>query len=607
MREINSSLLALSNEHSGYLGRLIDDATLDAERAYAKADIAQLRSALIGIVQRVRGSARDAAVSHVRDQLAAIIGDRAASNVAFSINSDPLRTEVVEYIGNAVDAAKTAVASGLEVSSTSWQAARIIESEVVAEYDEGRRVAESSLASMSDSHALALGFSIARHVKKSDRAANVPMVPLVGKRWNASGDNATCEECKTIDGDLQVLAASFRSNPPLHPRCRCVTSLWVIGYSPIEKSYKMDGPVLRQYVGLDTRSRIDEDARVIFGAVASDESLDSHDSVILVDGWDLGRYANNPVLLWNHKSNDDPEYVLGRSAPTKNVAGKKLLVDLHFAPKGENPKADLVWGQIQRKEVNGLSVGFRPKSYRYEREDTPDEHMVIEKAELVEISVVTIPSNPQTLIQQMRFYDMNAGKNTSNSVADCGDAKPVDKPEEDARNMVDQHVTTLPADVAAILGTTDIREATQIIAKDKLRITQLEEESKRAREDAEQSRAALDSYRNEASDRAVEELIELKLIKEGNRATAQTFARGDLAGFMAMYAESRAGLAKRNAPKAYLLQQEPVVKTNRAEPARPIADFSAKLRTRVTEIMKQSKTDIADAYTRATQELIANG
>jgi len=170
--------------------------------------------------------------------------------------------------------------------------------------------------------------------------------------------------------------------------------------------------------------------------------------------------------------------------------------------------------------------------------------------------------------------------------------------------MADNQVTTLPASVAAILGTTDEKEARERIAHDRLRIAQLEEQLVTEKATAKRALDDLDTYRNEAADSAVAELVKLELIKDKDRATAQDFARTNLAGFNEMYAEQRAALAKRTAPKAHLLDTVAEVKNDHKPATKPLANMNARMRATKARIMRDEPgLSLEEAYSRAAVEL----
>lgn len=147
-------------------------------------------------------------------------------------------------------------------------------------------------------------------------------------------------------------------------------------------------------------------------ALASTPAVDRGGDIVLSDAWDLGNFRANPVFLWAHKqTSDDPSNVLGRvETVTDSAAG--LVAE--FAYDTEiNPKAKMVFDQVQAGSVRGFSVGFLPKDWvtpysPQERIDALPEFarqalksggawVVYTKAELLEISQVPIPMHQDAL------------------------------------------------------------------------------------------------------------------------------------------------------------------------------------------------------------------
>tara|TARA_Y100001972_G_scaffold107350_1_gene136436 strand:- start:359 stop:1870 length:1512 start_codon:yes stop_codon:yes gene_type:complete len=126
--------------------------------------------------------------------------------------------------------------------------------------------------------------------------------------------------------------------------------------------------------------------------IASTDDVDRYSDIIDQKGWLLDNYKKNPVILFNHNSQALP---IGRGYP--RVENDKLMIDVEFDMDDE------LGAKIARKVKNGfmsaVSVGFNPKK-AIERSDLPTEHryygergMFFEQAELLEVSVVTIPAN----------------------------------------------------------------------------------------------------------------------------------------------------------------------------------------------------------------------
>lgn len=135
--------------------------------------------------------------------------------------------------------------------------------------------------------------------------------------------------------------------------------------------------------------------------VGSDETPDRDGDIIEVNGWDLKNYKNNPVFLWAHDYRFPP---IGRSRKTWKEDGT-LKFEIEFPPEGIFPFADLIYNMYKLKFMTATSVGFKP--IKYERRD--DEAVAdleewrrgvrFKKQELLELSAVPVPSNPNALLQ----------------------------------------------------------------------------------------------------------------------------------------------------------------------------------------------------------------
>jgi len=120
--------------------------------------------------------------------------------------------------------------------------------------------------------------------------------------------------------------------------------------------------------------------------VASDETVDRHGEVIAIDGWDLENYKANPTILWAHDQHY-PKIGNAEKIGYKNVNGeKKLVFKPIFHKKDELSR--LVGELVEEGWITASSVGFMPKEIN---------DNVIEKSELLEISFVNVPANPNAL------------------------------------------------------------------------------------------------------------------------------------------------------------------------------------------------------------------
>ncbi len=137
--------------------------------------------------------------------------------------------------------------------------------------------------------------------------------------------------------------------------------------------------------------------------IASTANPDRYGDVINQRGWDLGKYRKNPVILLNHNANSLP---IGRGEV--DVVDGQLIVDVEFDM--DDPQAKEIARKTKAGFMNAVSVGFNPldATPRNMLEKSHPAHgqsgQYFDKAELLEISIVTIPANGEAVAA--KGYDM---------------------------------------------------------------------------------------------------------------------------------------------------------------------------------------------------------
>ena len=125
--------------------------------------------------------------------------------------------------------------------------------------------------------------------------------------------------------------------------------------------------------------------------VASDETVDRMGDVVRANGWDLAAYKRNPVFLWAHDYSRTP---IGRSQ-WNGVDGTRLLATVEFAPTEFAKEVEVLYRQ---RFLRAVSVGFRAKAFTFRKgPQGAIEGVEYTKQELLEISAVPVPANPQAL------------------------------------------------------------------------------------------------------------------------------------------------------------------------------------------------------------------
>lgn len=144
---------------------------------------------------------------------------------------------------------------------------------------------------------------------------------------------------------------------------------------------------------------VEEQDRVL-RFIGSDETPDRDNDIIEVAGWELANYRKNPVFLWAHDYRFPP---IGRAIKVSKEEGG-LIFDIEFPAEGIFPFADLVYNLYKGKFLRATSVGFIPKKSKPRDDDLVDESLPewrrgtrYQKQELLELSAVPVPSNPNAL------------------------------------------------------------------------------------------------------------------------------------------------------------------------------------------------------------------
>jgi HK97 family phage prohead protease len=133
-----------------------------------------------------------------------------------------------------------------------------------------------------------------------------------------------------------------------------------------------------------------------FSGIASSPNRDRDGDTINQLGWDLANYQKNPIILWGHNSYAPP---VGKTMNLR-LEGGKLLFDFEFA---STPFAQELKALVEEECLNTFSVGFMPKDFG--REELGE--ATFETAELLEISLVSIPSNTDAVVTSRAFKSMS--------------------------------------------------------------------------------------------------------------------------------------------------------------------------------------------------------
>ncbi|MEH6528285.1 MAG: HK97 family phage prohead protease [Sneathiella sp.] len=129
--------------------------------------------------------------------------------------------------------------------------------------------------------------------------------------------------------------------------------------------------------------------------VASSDSVDRQGDIVDPAGADITHFMKNPQFLLQHDS---------RAFPIGNVAriwqeGNKLMATVKGLPAGITEEADIAWRLIKEGFLHAVSIGFHPtRSEPRYNDDGGFVGYIFHQWELLELSLVSVPANPDALL-----------------------------------------------------------------------------------------------------------------------------------------------------------------------------------------------------------------
>lgn len=137
--------------------------------------------------------------------------------------------------------------------------------------------------------------------------------------------------------------------------------------------------------------------------IISSEKKDAHGTVLSIDGWDLKRYNKNPIVGYQHDVYGDdlfkspnPDSVIGIGKVY--VEDKMLIGEIKFEPPEINPVAEKIFRKVLHGSLRATSVGFLPiEKGKYVDNEESGGTYYYGRRELLEFSIVNIPSNPDAV------------------------------------------------------------------------------------------------------------------------------------------------------------------------------------------------------------------
>jgi len=174
----------------------------------------------------------------------------------------------------------------------------------------------------------------------------------------------------------------------------------------------------------------------------STETEDRDGEVIKVAGWQLENYKKNPVFMWAHDYTQPP---IGKAVNVHKRNGA-LIFDVEFADKDTYEFADTIYKLYQGGFLHATSVGFIPDSqFITEGDGVKSPRRTYAKQELLELSAVPVPSNPDALRNAADSLGISIKSITQvfgqkSLVDDIVNAPVIEKPDEPLAKVEEEHI-----------------------------------------------------------------------------------------------------------------------------------------------------------------------
>ena len=140
--------------------------------------------------------------------------------------------------------------------------------------------------------------------------------------------------------------------------------------------------------------------------IASTDAVDRYNDVV-DQSWRLEGYNSNPVVQVDHDYSTAATVARGRAFLSDDGSGKAAL-HLEIMQWGTSPRAQQTRADVEAGILSAVSVGFRPGRSVARNTLQPEDPRYSQDSycyihhdnELLEVSVVAIPANPEALAQR---------------------------------------------------------------------------------------------------------------------------------------------------------------------------------------------------------------
>ncbi len=156
----------------------------------------------------------------------------------------------------------------------------------------------------------------------------------------------------------------------------------------------------------EVKVMIDGVERDAIEAVINTSDVDRYETIVEPMGADLENFRKNPILLWAHGN----DFAIGSwpvgTVPKLKVTKKEIIALVVFDTDGDlGAELDRLY---RAKILRGFSIGFLPRSFLQEQPEKDGPTIIrFVDWELVELSAVAVPANPNALAKSLASGELS--------------------------------------------------------------------------------------------------------------------------------------------------------------------------------------------------------
>lgn len=162
------------------------------------------------------------------------------------------------------------------------------------------------------------------------------------------------------------------------------------------KERNIDKQEIKQFENFNIKAASIDTKNLTLEVIGSKEVPDRHGDIVKINGIDASFWMKNPVVPFAHKYDALP-VAMGVGI---KFDGDEMIMKLQFTPEDLYDFGYKVFKMFESGFLRAVSIGFIPVKMAWDDELKAN---IIEKSELLEVSVVPVPANQEALV---KAYDI---------------------------------------------------------------------------------------------------------------------------------------------------------------------------------------------------------